>query len=389
MTSRAVRRLDEVDRLAVQQGDLPPQLVARVRTANEAAVQHAATRLRARLGDRVVAALAAPCTEPALGTAKGDTAALPCGRAQYEWWLTAEPRLVANATTGANADMEFRDAKGKLPGERFGNRLEPDSDTFQMDIHRVRRALTEGITLGIRQFDRCIPSLAELVDDIIAVSGADVFTKLFVSAGSTSITGWHSDRQDVIAFMLWGSKRFQLGDWDTPEGGPPSQVVLDEVLHEGDCLLFPEGHPHQAVPLGEDSGLLSIALLRRHNWISRDQVPIHLGAAEFPPSDEAYRKLLRARTGPSAEPVPSTKVGRVRSLIPGGVELLGSASSGEIVFAAAGGVFGASTQAVALLADLHADSPTTVHAAKSDPAERADSTIAASLIEAGLIACVP
>lgn len=388
MTPHAVHRLDEVDRLAIREGGVPDGLVSLIDAANSTAVDRAAARLRPVLGDTVVAALGRPCEAPFLGRAGEGIGRLP-GRAEFEHWLTAEPRLIAGPCTGANADMELRDTGGKLPGERFGNRLEPDADTFQMDIHRVRRALAEGVTLGIRQFDRWSPTLASLMDDIVAVSGADVFTKLFISAGTTSVTGWHSDRQDVIALMLWGSKRFQLGDWDTPEGGPASRVVLDEVLAPRDCLLFPEGHPHQAVPLGNDSGLLSIALLRHHNWISRDQVPTHLGVAEFPPSEVTYRRLLRSRLPLAAEPVRLADSTQLRTRVPGGVELLGTAPDGQVAFAAAGGVFAASPDTMGLLATVHASFPITLgEAARSGDREAAVDR-GRSLVETGMVITMP
>ncbi|WKD31343.1 JmjC domain-containing protein [Streptomyces xanthophaeus] len=388
VTPHAVHRLDEVDRLAIPEGSLPDGLVSLLDTANTAAAERAAARLRAVLGDTVVAALGRPCEAPALGGSDEGIGRLP-GRPEFERWLVAEPRLIAGPGTGANADMELRDDGGKLPGDRFGNRLEPDSDTFQMDIHRVRRALDEGVTLGIRQFDRWSPRLAALMDDVVAVSGADVFTKLFISAGTTSVTGWHSDRQDVIALMLWGTKRFQLGDWDTPEGGPASRILLDEVLKPGNCLLFPEGHPHQAVPLGDDSGLLSVALLRHHNWISRDQVPAHLGVAGFPPNEGTYRRLLRSRLPLAAASVRLTDRTQLRTRIPGGIEPLGSTPDGQVVFAAAGGVFAADPDTVELLASVHASFPIGLGRAARSGEPQAATDRCRSLIETGLVITVP
>ncbi|MER6447235.1 hypothetical protein DEJ51_29245 [Streptomyces venezuelae] len=388
VTPHSVHRLDEVDRLAIRAGAVPDGLVSLVDAADGTAVERAAERLGLVLGDTVVSGLGQPCEAPALGRNAG-TGLLP-GRAEFERWLTAEPRLIAGPGTGANADMELRDADGKLPGEHFGNQLEPDSDTFQMDIHRVRRALESGVTLGVRQFDRWYGALAALMDDVVAVSGADVFTKLFISAGTTSVTGWHSDRQDVIALMLWGSKRFQLGSWDTPEGGPASRIVLDEVLKPGDCLLFPEGHPHQAVPLGDDSGLLSIALLRHHNWISRNQVPAHLGVAEFPPNEGTYRRLLRSRLPLAADPVQPTDGTHLRTRIPGGIELLGTTPDGRVAFAAAGGVFAADPGTVGLLAAVHMSFPVGLAEAAARSGERQASVERCrSLIEAGLVIALP
>ncbi|GLV88640.1 hypothetical protein Slala04_00940 [Streptomyces lavendulae subsp. lavendulae] len=388
VTPHAVHRLDEVDRLTIRVGVVPDSLVALIDAANSAAVERAAERLRLILGDTVVASLGRPCEAPSLGRGADDVGWLP-GRAEFERWLTAEPRLIAGPGTGANADMELRDADGKLPGDRFGNRLEPDSDTFQMDIHRVRRALDGGVTLGVRQFDRWSAALAALIDDVVAVSGADVFTKLFISAGTTSVTGWHSDRQDVIALMLWGSKRFQLGGWDTPEGGPASRIVLNEVLKPGDSLLFPEGHPHQAVPLGDDSGLLSIALLRHHNWISRNQVPAHLGVAEFPPNEGTYRRLLRSRLPLSAESVRLTDGTQLRTRIPGGIELLGATPDGQVAFAAADGVFAASPDSVDLLASVHASFPIRLDEAARPGEQQAAADRGRSLIEMGLVVAGP
>ncbi|MEU5388855.1 JmjC domain-containing protein [Kitasatospora cineracea] len=388
MPPSAIIRLDETDRLALQPGPVPADLDAHVQQANSAAVQRAAERLRTRLGDRIVEALDRPCSTPVAGTAHADAGTLP-GRAEFEQWLTVEPRLIAGPGTGANADMELRDADGKLPGARFGHQLEPDSDTFQMDIHRVRQALADGVTLGVRQFDRWSPQLAELSDDLVAVSGADVFTKLFISAGTTSVTGWHSDQQDVIALMLWGSKQFQLGDWDTPEGGPPNQIVEDAVLNPGDCLLFPERHPHQAIPVGDDSGLLSIALLRHHNWIARDQVPAHLGVNDFPPSEELYRHLLRSRLRLCPDPGQLTGKTLLRTRVPGGAKLLGTAGNGQLLLSAAGSVHSATHEAVTVLARVHEAFPITVDEATSAMDPKAAEEAVAALLRTGLIAQLP
>ncbi|MFF2657688.1 JmjC domain-containing protein [Kitasatospora sp. NPDC058032] len=384
MSTSAVVRLDEADRLTLQPGPVPDGLDAQVRRANATAVHQAAERLRHRLGDGIVSVLASPCSTPVTGTAHDDAVPLP-GRAAFEQWLTDEPRLIAGPGTGANADMELRDAHGKLPGARFGHQLEPGSDTFQMDIHRVRHALADGVTLGVRQFDRWSPALAELSDDLVAVSGADVFTKLFISAGTTSVTGWHNDQQDVIALMLWGSKQFQLGDWDTPDGGPPNRIVADSVLGAGDCLLFPERHPHQAVPLGDDSGLLSIALLRHHNWISRNQIPTHLGVNDFPPSEKIYRHLLRSRIRLSPDTAEPTGKALLRTRVPGGAKLLGTTGDGRLLLSAAGSVHAATPEAISVLARVHEAFPCTVDEAVTgvDPATAAEAVL--GLVHAGLI----
>src|SRR5260221_702351 len=160
---------------------------------------------------------------------------------------------------------------------------------------RLEAALADGLSLGLRQFDRQFPEWEPVVDDIATVAQADVFTKLFVTGGKESVTDWHRDQSDVVATMLSGRKRFEVAPVQARDGEPPETEVGAD-LEPGVALLLPRSRLHCATPLGETSVLLSIGIMRQADWGFRSVAPTHLGL-DSPPRSASLAELDREVEG--------------------------------------------------------------------------------------------
>jgi hypothetical protein len=300
-------------------------------------------------GDSVAAALAAPFDRAAHG-ARASNSFEPLRREEFIDWVSREPRVVSAPGLGGLAEIELRDSDGKLRGGEYGVQLEPGADVYLLSANGLISALAGGVAVGARHLDRSHPRLGELCEALVAVAGVDTFTKLFVSSGDESVTGWHRDPQDVFVTMAWGAKRFQVAK---PEYGGEtpgeSDLELDAYLQTGDCLLLPQGRLHRAIPDGAESGLMSIAMLRRHNWIERDELPSHLGVDEHPPSDDVYRLLLRPRYLDAAARYESVRVAS-----PGGIDVVGRAGD-EVLIVLGGALFSATEDEVMSIIPMLSD----------------------------------
>lgn len=353
-----VERAELAERIVATELPPPPDWAAKqAAEASEAATRRAAVRLSGYIGHRPVDVLAAHLAD--VSVTSSDTMLAPSifGESDLCDWLRREPRLVAAPGAGGNAEIEFRDASGKLPGALFGDPLEPDADRVLLHVQRVLAAVHDGVTLGVRHLDRSCLALGDLCNDLAAVSGADAFTKLFVSAGQESVTGWHQDPQDVLVLMLWGKKRFQVAQPGADPGqSTPFTLAIDVDLREGDCLLLPKARMHRAVPLGDWSGLMSIALLRHEDWLERGCVPAHLGTDTFPSSGDAFRLLLRSRYAPlNAAAESLDRLVRTRS--PGGIRPVAADGPESLLALCGGRLYRLDHEAFTVLADIHALGP--------------------------------
>lgn len=353
-----VERAELAERILAPGLPAPPVWAAeQAAEVSEAAVRRAELRLSGYVGDRSADVLARHLADVRVTSSDAPVARSVFGEDDLCDWLRREPRLVAAPGVGGNAEIEFRDASGKLPGALFGDPLEPDADRVLLHVQRVLAAVHNGVTLGVRHLDRSCLALGDLCNDLAAVSGADAFTKLFVSAGQESVTGWHQDPQDVLVLMLWGRKRFQVAPPDA--GGVedrPSTVSVDVELREGDCLLLPKARMHRAVPLGDWSGLMSIALLRYEDWIERRCVPTHLGTDTFPYGENAFRLLLRSRYAPLGN-VAESLDSVVRTRSPGGIRPVAADSPESVLVLCGGRLYRLDHEAFRVLADIHGSGP--------------------------------
>jgi hypothetical protein len=236
--------------------------------------------------------------------------------------LSATPRAIQAAGAGNATQLELRTLEGPSDGADLGWRAEPDASWVVLAPARVVRGLAQGLSIGVRQFDRQFPAWSELIDDIATLSGADIFTKLFLAGGKESVTAWHRDGSDVVVTMLAGTKQFEVAPIGEPDGQDP-HVEVSAVIRPGVALLLPRSRLHRATPTGSISALLSIGLMRHGDWAFRSAVPTHLSFDGFPQSPTAYRLMLRPHSPVRASGLQDASSPPVwRSRIPGGVIVL-------------------------------------------------------------------
>ncbi len=297
--------------------------------------------------------------------------------------VCSSPRTVAVGEKAAGLQVELRSPDGAVGREDLGDPIEPGADVLQLVPDRVRTAALRNASVEVRQFDRQCPSWGPLADDVAAVSGADLFVKLFMAGGERSVNGWHRDGSDVVAMVLVGSKRFSVAEQNDDEGVRP---VVDEVLHPGDAVLLPRGRPHCATPTEDFSALLSLGLMRVGDWPYRQVPPTHLGFRNYPRSAETYRLCLRPHSAATPEAASEPAGRELRTRLPGGIAVV-DGDRDVVTFVAAGSVYVGEERALRLLAAVHAhDSLLAEQAAGFVGLSVADCLPAlSSLIDAGLV----
>ncbi len=216
----------------------------------------------------------------------------------------------------------------------LGAPIEPGSDLFVLSPDAVCSLAENNASIEIRVFDRQCTGWTPMADDICTITGADVFTKLFIAGGNLSVNDWHRDSSDVLVTVLHGRKRFEIATSESSDKAPVTEI--DVVLQSGDTLLLPRARLHKATPCGEVSALLSIGIMRYSDWAYRGIIPSHL-AASNPKSPLHYRMLLRSHV-PRTSSNMTNNLARWRSRIPGGVGLI-SCSEERVDFAASGRIY--------------------------------------------------
>jgi hypothetical protein len=246
--------------------------------------------------------------------------------------LCGTPRTVysVGGESGA-AQVELRTLHGPNDGAEFGAQTEPGSPRILFSPSRLAQALSEGLSLGVRQFDRQFNEWAPIIDDVAAVSGGDIFTKLFVAGGKESVTDWHRDQSDVVVTMLSGTKQFDVAPATAGDDDDWS-IEVGAKLRSDTALLLPRSRAHCATPTGDTSALLSIGIMRHADWAFRSVVPTHLGFTSPPRSTTAYRLMLRPHTPATPVSRDINAAQRWRSRMPGGMLVTYEAGdSAEIV----------------------------------------------------------
>jgi hypothetical protein len=263
----------------------------------------------------------------------------------------------------------------------IGDLIEPHSDLYALEPASLRAAADSNASIEIRLFDRQLPEWAATADDFVAVSGADVFMKLFIAGGEASVNGWHRDSSDVFATVLDGRKRFQVGTTTCSEDAPVCDV--DSVLTPGSALLVPRSRLHNVTPVYGASALLSVGLMRRGDWSYRGETPTHLGLTDLS-SAQLYRLALRSHS-PMASSLP--QAGHTwRSKTPGGIGIV--VELGETVtFVAGGRLWMAPLDLVNALVRIHGAVRTTSSELAADVGRSEEWCIQAgtALIDFGLI----
>lgn len=367
--------LDRIAPLGASHGPL----AARIAQANEAARSFARKRLTRHFPDAAIRALDSYFPEPSVHGAES-------GAAAYRPRLSDLLDAICLRTHDFRIGEKARGMQiGVLPGaapidiDMLGDRVEPDSSLCHPLPEGLAAAAAANASIEIRVFDRHFEAWAEVADDIAAVSGADIFMKLFIAGGARSVNDWHRDTSDVVVTMLDGRKRFQVGTADSADDSPEDEI--NALLEPGDVLLLPRGRLHNATPAGEVSALLSIGLMRMADWSYRSVSPSHLNLVN-PRSPALYRLSLRPHAPPTRGQ-PGLR-DRLRTRLPGGIGLVSEAES-ETTLLAGGRLWQADPAALDQLLRIHEAEDVTAGQLTGGNGSDAGLETLGGLIAAGLV----
>lgn len=327
-------------------------LVEYVGNANRAAIRNARDRLHSQFSSAAIDSLQDYFLTSAFHPWPGDESTRP--RRALETLLAdlcSRVRSLAIGKKSQGLQVEIRSSgERQIDPHRLGIQIEPDSDLFLLSPEALCGAAAANASVEVRLFDRQCTEWSCLADDLSAVSGADIFLKLFISGGDVSVNGWHRDASDVMVTVLDGSKRFEVGTPDSKDARPVSEI--DRVLRPGDAVLLPRSQLHNATPTPEVSALLSIGMMRYGDWAYRDILPTHMGLVR-PRSSKHYRLALRPHRTANWGGFDGASACETR--IPGGIGIIGY--EGDLVrFVAAGEAYDASVDVVRWLASVHRES---------------------------------
>lgn len=322
-------------------------LERQVSNANRAAVQHALHRLESRLPSAALTDLHAYFSAAAFHPWPSEHARPRVGALELLKELCSNVQSIAVGRKAQGLQIGFLRPGAEIDPATLGTQVEPASDLYLLSPYAIWEAAAANASVEVRVFDRKLTEWAWPADDLAAVSGADIFMKLFVAGGEQSVNGWHRDFSDVLVTVLDGSKRFQVGTVDSPDEHPV--IETDVVLEPGDALLLPRFRLHNAIPTGEVSALLSIGIMRYGDWSFRGASPSHLGLGS-PRSPLSYRRALHPHVSPYWGAFAAHDCCRTR--IPGGIGILEHHDE-TVKLMAAGQVLEAPAEVVRLLAKVH------------------------------------
>ncbi len=138
------------------------------------------------------------------------------------------------------------------------------ADIFHKDATTLADALAEtDAPLSARVSTASLRDIDGYLDELATAVGrrprdADAY---LTSRTSSASLGWHIDDVDVLLVMLSGAKRFRVAG--TTVG---SEVIIDRVLEQGDCIYIPALTFHSggcSTGRSADSTLLSVAFAPR------------------------------------------------------------------------------------------------------------------------------
>lgn len=132
-------------------------------------------------------------------------------------------------------------------------------------------AIASGTTLILNDIaDRANRALADLVDDMARVTGAEVGVNAYISERDSTGFGRHWDDHDVVIVQLTGTKHWRIFEpidlaplrgWTSDEAG--GREALSILLRPGQGLLLPRGWGHAVGGFpGELSAHLTISVTR-------------------------------------------------------------------------------------------------------------------------------
>lgn len=178
---------------------------------------------------------------------------------------------------------------------------------------RLSERLRDGYTLIIDAVDDMVDGVMKLAEEFERVLHESVQVNMY--AGWREQQGFHRhcDTHDVIVLQVYGRKHWRiyaggrphpLKNDPAPNSNPPSEVVWDAILEEGDALYIPRGWWHEASGVGEVTLHLTFGIHQRTgvslmHWLAdelRDDVAFRAPLKRFGSADERRGQLEELRS---------------------------------------------------------------------------------------------
>lgn len=155
----------------------------------------------------------------------------------------------------------------------------------QLKARGVTEHLRRGATLIVNNIGALSHPIRALQEDLQRGLDANVSVNMYASLCETNGFPCHYDSHDVLILQVHGSKRWQLfgqrtlppvlDDTNSSKEEPPcAEPTWDQVLQQGDALYLPRGCWHLAIPIGEPTVHLTVAVVRPNGldyvaWLTR------------------------------------------------------------------------------------------------------------------------
>jgi lysine-specific demethylase/histidyl-hydroxylase NO66 len=163
-----------------------------------------------------------------------------------------------------------------------------------VDATKVAEQVRAGATLVLEELQTYSPDVATFAAEITAATGYATYCAAFLTPGGSRGVGPHYDTASVFIRQVLGAKRWRVSAprqrWPSREWSAgmdvETELLLDVVLDEGDCLYLPRGFVHVGDATEDASAHLSVAL-RPVTWGSVLRRLLASAMAECEPLREA------------------------------------------------------------------------------------------------------
>jgi hypothetical protein len=142
----------------------------------------------------------------------------------------------------------------------------------RVDPVRLNELLRQGATLAVDDIGEMVAPIAQLVENLQKSFHEPIRVNAYAGWGTSQGFDPHWDAVEVLVLQIAGRKRwilygvateYPVGDYVSQGGEPPTEPVWDHILEEGDLLYVPRGWWHVAIPLGEPTLHLTVAITNR------------------------------------------------------------------------------------------------------------------------------
>jgi hypothetical protein len=137
----------------------------------------------------------------------------------------------------------------------------------------LTKHLRDGATLVLNGIDQMHEPIAQLVSALKRALGEPMGVNMYAGWRTTKGFDVHWDEHDVLVLQVSGRKQWHIYGASRPHPlahaleskfAPPTEVVWEGVIGEGDLLHIPRGWWHVAVPLDEPSLHLTFGIETRN-----------------------------------------------------------------------------------------------------------------------------